>query len=70
MMSLVALLLIPLYGLLVHCLRERRIVHAVRNLAMLPGPPALWIGEWVASPSVAFNADDVAQWPIHSWSFG
>ena len=27
--------------------RRRRIVHAVRNLAMLPGPPAFWIGEWI-----------------------
>ena len=43
--------------------RRRRIVHAVRNLAMLPGPPALWLGEWVAGPSVALDADDVAQWP-------
>ena len=43
--------------------RRRRLVHAVRNLAMLPGPPALWLGEWVAGPSVALDADDVAQWP-------
>ena len=43
--------------------KRRRIVHAVRNLAMLPGPPALWLGEWVAGPSVAIGADDVAQWP-------
>ena len=43
--------------------KRRRIVHAVRNLAMLPGPPALWLGEWVAGPSVALGADDVAQWP-------
>ena len=42
---------------------RRRIVHAVRNLAMLPGPPALCLGEWVAGPSVALDADDVAQWP-------
>ena len=40
--------------------KRRRIVHAVRNLAM---PPALWLGEWVAGPSVALVADDVAQWP-------
>ena len=39
--------------------KRRRIVHAVRDLALLPGPPALW----VASPSVALDADDVAQWP-------
>ena len=43
--------------------KRRWIVHAVRNLAMLPGPPALWLGEWVAGPSVALDADDVAQWP-------
>ena len=43
--------------------KRRRIVHAVRNLAMLRGPPALWHGKWVAGPSVALDADDVAQWP-------
>ena len=43
--------------------KRRRIVHAVRNFAMLLGPPALWLGEWVAGPSVALDADDVAQWP-------
>ena len=30
---------------------------------MLPGPPALWLGEWVAGPDVTFGVDDVAQWP-------
>ena len=43
--------------------KRRRIVHAVRDLALLPGPPALWVSERVASPSVALGADDVAQWP-------
>ena len=43
--------------------KRRGDVHAVRDLAMLPGPPALWVGEWVASPSLAIGADDVAQWP-------
>ena len=42
--------------------KRRRVVHAVRNLAMFPGPPALWLGEWVAGPSVAIDADDVAKW--------
>ena len=41
----------------------RRLVHAVRDLAMLPGPPAIWLGEWVAGPAVVFGAEDVAQWP-------
>ena len=35
----------------------------VRNLAMLPGPPALWLGEGVPGPIVTFGVDDVAQWP-------
>ena len=43
--------------------KRRRLVHAVRDLALLPGPPAIWLGEWVASPSVTIGADDVAQWP-------
>ena len=41
--------------------KRRRLVHAVRNLAMLPGPPALWLGEWVAGPAVTIGVDDVAQ---------
>ena len=43
--------------------KRRRLVHAVRNLAMLPGPLALWLGEWVAGPAVTIGVDDVAQWP-------
>ena len=42
--------------------KRRRIVHAVTNLAVLPGPPALWLGEWVAGLAVTIGADDVAQW--------
>ena len=34
----------------------------MRNVAMLPGPPALWLGERVAGPAVTIGADDVAQW--------
>ena len=43
--------------------KRRRIVHAVRNLAMLLGPLALWLGDWVAGPCVALGADDIAHWP-------
>ena len=43
--------------------KRRRLVHAVRDLALLPGPPGIWLGEWVAGPVVAVDADDVAQWP-------
>ena len=45
-------------------------VHAVRNLAMLPGPPARWLGGWAAGPVVTVGFDDVAQWPYTLWSFG
>ena len=30
---------------------------------MLPGPPAVWLDEWLAGPSVTLDAGDVAQWP-------
>ena len=43
--------------------KRRRTVDAVRNLAMLPGPPALWLGDWVAGPAVTIGVDGVAQWP-------
>ena len=43
--------------------KRRRLVHAVRNLALLPGPPAIWLGDWVAGPFVAVCDDDIAQWP-------
>ena len=43
--------------------KRRRLVHPVRDLALLPGPPGIWLGEWVAGPVVAICADDVAQWP-------
>ena len=40
--------------------RRRRLVHAVRNLAMLPGPLALWLGERVTGPAVTDGVDDVS----------
>ena len=43
--------------------KRRRVVNSVRNLAMLPRPPALWLGEWVIGPAVPIGVDDVAQWP-------
>ena len=52
--------------------KRRRLVHAVRDLALLPGPPDIWLGEWVAGPVVTVDADDVAQWPYTPslWSNG
>ena len=38
--------------------KRRRLVHAVRNLALLPGRPAIWLGAhpryWVAGPLLLF----------------
>ena len=44
-------------------LKRRRLVHAVRDLALLLGPPAIWTGGWVHGPVAVVNAEDVAQWP-------
>ena len=43
--------------------RRRRLVCAVRDLAMLPGPPAIWTGGWVHGPVAVVSDEDVAQWP-------
>ena len=43
--------------------KRRRLVHAVRDRAMLPGPPAIWESGWVSVPASAIGADDVAHWP-------
>ena len=44
-------------------LKRRRLVHAVRDRSMLPGPPAIWDSEWVNVPAPASSADDIAQSP-------
>ena len=45
------------------CLKRRRLVHAVRDRAMLPGPPAIWDSEWINVLASAISADDVVHWP-------
>ena len=47
-------------------LKRRRLVHAVRDRALLPGPPAIWDSEWVNVPASAISADDIASWPYTS----
>ena len=44
--------------------KRRRLVHAVRDRAFLPGPPGLWDSEWVAFPAPVITDDDIALWPI------
>ena len=38
-------------------------VHAVRNHAMLPGPPVTWASDWVSLPPSVITAEDVGAWP-------
>ena len=43
--------------------KRRRLVHAVRDRALLPGPPGLWESEWVNIRVFAVCAEDIAHWP-------
>ena len=43
--------------------KRRRLVHAVRDRAFLPGPPGVWDSEWVNVPASAVSADDIVHWP-------
>ena len=41
----------------------RRLVHAVRDRAFLPGPTGIWDGEWDALAAAPITADNVGTWP-------
>ena len=43
--------------------KRRRLVHAVRDRAFLPGPPGIWDSEWVNVPASAICAEEIAHWP-------
>ena len=43
--------------------KRRRLVHAVRDRASLPGPPGLWDSDWVNILASAICAAYVALWP-------
>ena len=43
--------------------KRRRLVHAVRDRAFLPGPPGIWDSDWVEVPASAICAEDTARWP-------
>ena len=42
---------------------RRRLVHAVRDRAFLPGPPGIWCSEWFQIPAAVVCAEDIALWP-------
>ena len=43
--------------------KRRRLVHAVRDCAFLPGPPGLLDSDWVIFPAPVITDDDIAFWP-------
>ena len=44
-------------------LQKRRLVDAVRDHSMLPGPSVIWASGWVSVPPAVIVADDVSAWP-------
>ena len=38
--------------------KRRRLIHAVRDRAFLPGPPGLWDSEWFQVPAAGICAED------------
>ena len=43
--------------------KRRRLVHAVRDRAFLPGPGGIWEGEWITLAAAPVTVDDVGAWP-------
>ena len=43
--------------------KRRRLVHAVRDRAFLPGPPGIWHSDWFQVPAAAICAEVFALWP-------
>ena len=49
--------------------KRRRLVHAVRDGAFLPGPPGIWGSEWIDVPASAFCTENIAQRPYTTGLF-
>ena len=43
---------------------DSRVIEAVKELAMLPGPEAFWARDWQGWPDVSVTADDARYLPI------
>ena len=50
--------------------KRRRLVHALRDRAMLPGPLTVWVSELVAVLASAVSAEDVARSLLVFWLNG
>ena len=57
------MLLVLLLTLLSGLQKRRRVVHAVRDAALLPGSPPIWDTGWVGVPCASVTAEDVCQRP-------
>ena len=53
----------PLVWFAVALHKRRRLVHAVRDRAFLPGLPGIWCSEWFQIPAAVICAEDIALWP-------
>ena len=42
--------------------KRRRLVHAVRHYAVLPGPAPVWTSSWVSVLPFAVTAEDANAW--------
>ena len=47
--------------------KRRRLVHAVRDHAFLPGLADFWTFEWIALPVALVTDEDVGAWPYSVW---
>ena len=43
--------------------KRRRLVHAVRDRAFVPGPLGIWCSEWFQIPAAVVCAEDIVLWP-------
>ena len=50
------------------CPKRRRLVHAVRDRAFLPGPPGIWDSEWVTVLASVICAEALVSW-FSGWPF-
>ena len=43
--------------------KRRKVVRAVRDRALLPGPAGLWDGRWVVVAATPITCRDIELWP-------
>ena len=48
---------------------RRKVVHAVRDRAFVPGPAGIWCGKWVVLGASPFTCRDIELWPCSAGMF-